>query len=969
MSGAVLGPAGLYSISQLELVDNPTRIAEARTDPSDPADRSAVTGLRRGALLGRYVVLEKIGAGGMGVVYAAYDPQLDRRVALKLLHDERGEVAEARLHREAQAMASLSHPHVVTVHDVGIEGARVFVAMELIDGQTFSAWLHARTPDVDDILQACIDAGQGLAAAHAAGLVHRDFKPDNVMVAADGRIVVMDFGLAREPHPAHLASGPQGDTTIGSGSESLTQTGALIGTPAYMSPEQLQAGAVDARSDQFAFCVTAWEALFGKRPFGGSSVAAVRSSVESGAIVEPPAKHGVPVPVVEALRRGLSVEPSERYPSMHALLAAFESRPPTRRRVAILGGLVGVGVFGTAAATFDAAADSPCDAAEQHVARVWDEARLTTIAQAFATAGGAVAESRWTATRGRFDAWLSRWTDAHVAVCQATHVHHEQTASTLEDRMDCLQDDMFRIDAALDELVTVDAELIWRASNLADQLPDPQRCRTLKPAVEGRGVRTAGQRVAVERARRARAVATTRLDAGRFPGLLQASEDGLEALDGIEAPALRSDLLDHRAAALRRLGRVEEAVATLREGLALAQEAGLPRSEAALWLTLIEARGIAEADTSEALALLLPAELATRRARVPRQRIALEDLAGRVLVEHGQAAAAIPRFVRALETIESEGAEPGVAANVHNDLGVALSHLGRFDEALQHHRLAAADKTERWGAEHPFVASALMNVGRVLEAKGDLAGARENYDKALAIREEIYGPEHPDVADVLVNLGTLAADHGERGKGREALVRAQAIYQRALSPGHPRLGLVLDNLAIIARADGRLDEALESCDAALAILRQSLGAEHPELLMTRATRASILADLGRHPEALATYRALLAIHERVRGPDDIEVAFALMGLSQSALAMGDLPEAVAAAARALTVVQEADVEPGLLATAQFVSAAARGAARRAEGLEPVAARALALEARAAVAAEGPTPNAELVAEIDAWFGR
>jgi len=305
-----------------------------------------------GDTIGRYVVLRRIGAGGMGVVFAAYDPQLDRRVALKLLRTGMGlgeGEAKARLVREAQAIAQLSHPHVVAVYDVGTAASgEVYVAMEFVEGDTLTQWLHRWERSWRDLLGAFRDAGLGLAAAHGVGLLHRDFKPDNVLVGSDGRVRVSDFGLARSlvtgddehlPMPALTAL-----------RVTLTATGAVMGTPRYMAPEQLVGKDVTAAADQFSFCVALYEALYGAHPFAGDTAALM---IEEGARMRPPPDgKGTPAVVASILARGLDPVPARRFPSMSALLAelAHAVTPPRRRVVAIVAAVALV-LGGAAAAT------------------------------------------------------------------------------------------------------------------------------------------------------------------------------------------------------------------------------------------------------------------------------------------------------------------------------------------------------------------------------------------------------------------------------------------------------------------------------------------------------------------------------------------------------------------------------------------------------------------------------------------
>jgi serine/threonine protein kinase len=292
--------------------------------PSERAEEASR--LPRGTRVGRYVVQELVGTGAMSTVYAAHDPDLDRLIALKLLrsHDG-GDELRARLFREAKAMARLSHPDVITVHDVGAYGALLFVAMELVVGGTLRDWLAREARDWRQVLAVFLRAGRGLACAHAAGLVHRDFKPDNVLVGDDGRVRVTDFGLARG---VREVAGPGEDLGSFPGDAldaTITRTGALVGTPAYMAPEQLLGASADARSDMFGFSVALYEALYGERPFAGTNIAALRTSTASGVLRAAPLTSPVPEAVREVLVRGLRPRPDDRFPSMDALLCALDA--------------------------------------------------------------------------------------------------------------------------------------------------------------------------------------------------------------------------------------------------------------------------------------------------------------------------------------------------------------------------------------------------------------------------------------------------------------------------------------------------------------------------------------------------------------------------------------------------------------------------------------------------------------------
>ncbi len=308
-----------------------------------------------GATVGRFRILERIGGGGMGVVFAAHDPELDRKVALKLLRADLaqgapGEEARARLLREAKAMARLAHPNVIGVHDVGALGEEIFLAVEFVDGQTLGAWVRERPRSWREVLAVYIQAGRGLAAAHEAGLVHRDFKPDNALVGRDGRVRVTDFGLVRSttlPWPA-LTPPPVpvgGEVSL---KDALTRAYQLLGTPGYMAPEQLEGRAADERSDQFSFCVALFEALFGERPFRGKNIQELRDAIRHAKPAFP-VRSRVPLGVRRALARGLAPSPFDRHASMDALLRELESARRIARRwwYAAAGGaaLAGVGAL------------------------------------------------------------------------------------------------------------------------------------------------------------------------------------------------------------------------------------------------------------------------------------------------------------------------------------------------------------------------------------------------------------------------------------------------------------------------------------------------------------------------------------------------------------------------------------------------------------------------------------------------
>jgi serine/threonine protein kinase len=358
-------PADITRVDPLDDVD-----VDVDTDVSALGGTSS---LRRGQTISRYVIVECLGVGGMGIVYAAWDPKLDRKLAIKLVRARPGANGGTRgrnrLMREAQALACVHHPNVVTVHDVGAHEGRVFVAMEFIAGTTLQQWLEqSREPGFSERLEVFLQAGRGLAAAHRAGLIHRDFKPDNVMIGSDGRVVVLDFGIARGPttteepvtkleEPVEDDDASEADSADEADSEpedprrdaseliedGMTRPGAIVGTLSYMSPEQRRRRPLDGRSDQFSYCVALWEALSGERPFGVAPAQKLLARMRLGQ-VRPMRRRGVPRRVIRALQRGLAWDRNDRFPSMEALLEALNPRTRglARLPVALAGGALAI---------------------------------------------------------------------------------------------------------------------------------------------------------------------------------------------------------------------------------------------------------------------------------------------------------------------------------------------------------------------------------------------------------------------------------------------------------------------------------------------------------------------------------------------------------------------------------------------------------------------------------------------------
>ncbi len=440
---------------------------------------------RAGEKIGRFRLLDRIGQGGMGVVYSAFDSELDRRVAVKLIRSAQPNPAErARMLREARAMARLSHPNVVTVFEAGTMGDEVFVAMEYVKGPTLRAWARDSARAWREVLAVYVEAANGLAAAHAAGLVHRDFKPDNVLVGPDRRPRVLDFGLARPPTQTDRAASsscmPVSESGIYSADHTasiriprhvVTQTGAVLGTPGYMAPEQIAGRRLDHRSDQFAFCVSLYEALYGARPFHGATVAELFTRVAVGNFDPPPPDSRVPGWLRSVLLRGLQPDPEDRWPSMEQLIVQLRSDPARRWRrgaAAVVGICVlSIAVWGgTLLAGHEAVV---CSDAARHLGDVWGETRRVELTDTLPT-------ETIRAVMPVIERYADSWIDAHTEACEATRVHGEQSSEMLDRRMHCLTRKKREFAVLVDALAEADAAAVSNAEPRARALSPVAAC-------------------------------------------------------------------------------------------------------------------------------------------------------------------------------------------------------------------------------------------------------------------------------------------------------------------------------------------------------------------------------------------------------------------------------------------------------------------------------------------------------------
>jgi len=779
--------------------------AAARALTSGPRPRARLA--EPATQIGRFVVREPIGEGAMGVVWAAYDPELDRRVAIKLLHAHRDDTrGRARLALEARAMAKLSHPNVVTVYDVGVHvlvgcDDAVYVAMELVEGTTLRAWLDLEPRSRDAVLEVFRQAGAGLAAAHAAGLVHRDFKPENVFVDRSGAAKVGDFGLARNATDAEVRSRSTHDES--SELVALTRTGALLGTPAYMAPEQLDGEPATAAADQFAFCVALWEALTGARPFAAeASVEALRTAIARGPAA-PPAS--IPARLVPVLLRGLAPRAEQRFADLRALLGALEGavRPAPRFRALRIAaaGAAALLVAGALVATYALRTPEPCGSVEQLLSELWPS---TAQAQLRGVAPGALR------TLERF---AQRWARGRVEACVATHVRHEQSEARLDERMSCLDRARTAFDAVSDALR---ADTQFAGAEIVAALPDPAVCSALDgrvaPPPTARRAEVASLRTAIDRARIVLAAARS----------AQASAASFVArADAIGYAPLVAEARLLRAASHAARAEYDDAIEDARVALFAAESASDDRGAAEAWLALIRAAGSAGRYTEAAQSARHAEAAITRAGRPIEMRQALDHLRGVVRTNLGALddAERDLREAMLLATMRF-GADSAELASIDTALGNLARLDGDFVAALAAHQRALALDRAAWGERHPRVARDLHNVAGILRHLERRDEALVHYREALSIERASIGEDHPDFGLTSNSLGLLAF---EAGDDVEAGVRWESARRIFEASGHEDLALVRYNLALLALRQERYDDAASHARAAIAIDERRLG--------------------------------------------------------------------------------------------------------------------------------------------------
>lgn len=891
--------------------------------------------------LGRFVIIDRIGQGGMGLVYRAYDSVLDRKVAIKLLLrtiDNEDEESRKRLRREAQALARLSHPNVVPLYDVRTIGkddirgmdntsgaaaslqGRVFLVMEYIEGQTLHDWVTAEPRLWQEILARYRQAGLGLAAAHAVGLVHRDFKPSNALVGDDGRVRVVDFGLARghlvsrttaddaadddienddrEPHGQNRARGkrpgPPDDRPASRGPDdrdpasydessapgrfaslldnpvitprsrplatSLTVTGDIVGTPAYMAPEQFSTALVGPRTDQFSFCVSLFEALYGQRPFHGRNLRELERNASNGE-VDFPLESDVPEWLVPILRRGLSPSPDQRYESMDALLAAL-NRDPIRRRqrwqftLVILATLVMMVGFYVAFAPGSTPTPDLCSAGEAEIATVWSDERRDTLERAFRAIDDADALRAWPGVRAGLDAYAEQWVDTHRNACVA-HLEHRQSDASFDRRMACLEQRKRALDDSLDVLAEIDRGSWTRASEVVKKLPEIASCsyplallvEARRPADPGVARQVSAAYDTLSRAKALEAI-------GRHDDAAELARSVVAQVESLAYPpvVVEANLVLGRSL-LWQAGTIAQASAPLRRAMLTGFESGADAQAVEAMARLIQVeqgtsggifRDEDEPDDDFALARSLAA-------RVPDagflQALLLNNI-GTVYLRRGERDTARSYFVQALERASAVPRSQHVElVQIAMNLALATDDRQRADELMAKN---SSEREELLGYSHIWTIQARVRHAHII---ADPERARTVLQPACTRYQRTYPRAVEEFYSCIEYLAFLDHELGEREWAAAELAEAVPhLREHADDEARDALVGVIEGYSLLYH--DRPDAAMAAFHRARDLLPDD------ETAWLTALRTHVALGLGAAEQAAEHHEAAIGYFER-----------------------------------------------------------------------------------------------------------
>lgn len=908
--------------------------------------------------VGRFVIHGVLGRGGMGTVLEGFDEVLDRPVAIKVLHPSLAR-HETRLLEEARALARLSHPNVVQVYEAGKTDGRIYIVMELLRGQTLRDWQQLRPP-WRGCVDAYVQAGQGLAAAHALGLVHRDFKPSNCIRDEHGHVHVLDFGLVRRAGDLQARESKPRERVEATVADGSTQPGARMGTPAYMAPEQLEGIAADPRSDQFSYCAALWETLYGQLPH--TRVVVGGGVVETEPRVELPREHGVPAWIRRVLERGLATDPGDRYPSMHVLLRELGRDPAVRRR-RMLGVLAAGTVMvmgGLAIAELRAGSASQC----VELKSSWDGPRRQAARRGVTETGGPSSEQSLTLLEPRLDHHAVVLSQTRTEACES-HRRELIPDEHYALQVACLD----RRQAAFDELVDLlgraDQAAVDNANRAITALPSPQVCTNTEALLADQLPPDDPEVAArVDELREQLARAGTEESAGLHAEAEQRALAVLDQARALDYDPLRAEALVRQGSARMQAGHADS-LAILDEALWVSISTDQRRVAAEAAAKRIFARVELDdrsADATEAIALAR--SLVDRSGAADwRIRWLLDNNTAVALERRGEQSAALEAYGRALDHIPVRQ-DVGTferAATLYNMAPVQL-RLGRADAAIRSARGTVEQLTDLFGSEHPRLRGVEGTLASLLWKSGRLSEAQATFE---AVLDRYPEPDRP--LWMLLESGRVALARGRPSRARIWCDRARPRLGREPSPtGLDIMFAVLEAEILASEGDASAVEALErmrgtvtkgprvDLEIGMAKVLLRLGrAPEARLLLLEVLAQPQLGEWNRVAASLALGRALVAqqrfdaaqsrlsaILEGPAGPQlvPIERAEALGASSSALLGLDRIDDALSAAQQALEVLDGADRDGEPVRLALEAQRNANDAARASEGARAKSAR-------------------------------
>lgn len=832
-------------------------------------------------MLGRYVVLQRIGRGGSGVVYSGFDPELRRSVAIKMLRADDGGTSIRGMLQEAQAIARLSHPNVVTAYDVGeISPGHpqfrpgVFIVMEYVEGETLGAWAQREPRSWREIVETIVSVGRGLHAAHAAGLVHRDVKPGNVLVGTDGRPRLLDFGLACAPSEAAVDPSDVG-----------------LGTPATMAPEQHLGGPADPRTDLYGLCAALHMALHGCSPFEAADMAGLLRAKQT----ERPRRHRADVPrwLSEIIARGLAPEPAARFSDVDELVRALH-RGLRRRQVWTIAATGAAVVVGVAAASWAWRTPSTLDAClvhgEQRIAEVWGEDARAAARAGFLEAGGAEARPVFDAVVGRVDALLGRWRDERDDMC-TTAAQRDTDASPGREDFACLDGVLAEIEELRWLLEDADDEVVRGASRAVTQLTEPRECPRLATEPPRSGpldglLRRARLHDAAGKLESAAALASEALDQATLLADIGAQARAWTILcrTAIDRGLVEEQrhACDQAVVVAERAGNDELAAAGLLRWVRLAHGAG----ESRRWLEIAGAR----AQRLHTRAPWLRIELLDMQALVAKAEDRLEDalLSAEAALREGE---------------KLYGADDSALVSSLDSAGRLQLQLGAFEAAAATYNRALTITQRAWGPRHPDVGGLLTNLGGVELARGRPATALVLVEQALAVKTENFGTDSPRLVTTLLRIARAAVAQGDLPRAEDAVGHALAIGQRAGDPAR-----LAQSEVVAARVDvaaSRWVPALASLSAAQSRF-VAVDPEHEGLAELELLRGQCFVALGDGDDARGAFVEALTRLESIYGTDAGDLIEPLVEIAAWDQRHGRTGEAVAGLLRAQEIAQSVE---------------------------------------------------------------